>query len=827
MKWRSPFAVVVLVMMSVALVMAKPYVRLTQPPPGQHYLYQIWKLTLTNPDPDSYRVQMKGTITEAQQGVTLQHNTTKRLKYGDPELAMAPGYPTYASGYEDFAYSTGGLPPGHYTFTVWLLPDFGSSSDTFTVRPMGPPRLIMPRDGDTVRTPYPQFVWTSPMPRPTGGVTYELKLFEVMPGQTPEEALRANPPWFMKVGITATSLTYPTSARELQVRAGIRFDYLDELRADGIIRNADGKLGFEVTWTEDKLELRYTSGVAYVGGCRYEIEGGSVAPNESASGKVLLVCKEGDRGLVKLVYNEPLPARYAMIAEFSTSRGGVVRVVDRRFDLTHLDEQVRANTQAIAARRADRRQFVPLLASTLPNLRYRDGRNYAWQVSAFVGGTKVGESETWSFVVPAGGSGSATSPRVTSREVIVYPHTLQELYRYQAGADETLGVWFSPPSRTRPFKAVSFVAGDSATWDTVRGCVRLVPKYPQGGQPLSTSGTLLKEFTFQTGAKGTTTAVVFNPPLATDPERDFLVCWASQRMARGWPTDTTSSWTPPRSYRLHGIEKPWGEPEPLAGDLAVVAVFTSIETVDVQVDAINAPTGQVLLGTTMTPQAVVRNNGTQPADFPVRLRIGAAYMDSVLVSNLGPGSATSVSFSPWTATQAGTFQVRCTTCLPGDLVSTNNLRVDSVVVVPPDTGGFSIELIWKDGRADLDLYLVLPNRQGTADTVCWKKRQAQGCMLDVDDTQGYGPEKIRGPIGAMMPDTAKVGVHYYGPANGVSTQANVLFYRNRVLVDSTKWTVLSPGNWWNVGTLDSAFKKFTIDIDPRVEPRPDLSIPRK
>jgi len=46
-------------------------------------------------------------------------------------------------------------------------------------------------------------------------VTYNLELFEVMPGQSPDEALRANRPWFTKSGIEATSFTYPTSAPAL------------------------------------------------------------------------------------------------------------------------------------------------------------------------------------------------------------------------------------------------------------------------------------------------------------------------------------------------------------------------------------------------------------------------------------------------------------------------------------------------------------------------------------------------------------------------------------------------------------------------------------
>jgi len=316
---------------------------------------------------------------------------------------------------------------------------------------------------------------------------------------------------------------------------------------------------------------------------------------------------------------------------------------------------------------------------------------------------------------------------------------------------------------------------------------------------LSTLGSQVTSFSIQRKPRPETTKVVLSSPIPLDTAYDLLVCWVAGRERRGWLIDSLGM-KPSRSYHV------WNDSgtrriTPLAGDLAVVAVFTHSETMqvtDVQVEAINAPTGRVTQGATVTPQAVVRNNGTQTASFPVRFRIGSVYLDSVSVT-LPVGAVAPVSFSPWTATHIGMFPVTCTTCLPRDAVPMNNWRTDSVVVAPPDTGAFSIELIWKDGRADLDLYLILPTRQGTADTVWWKRRQAQGCMLDVDDREGYGPEKISGPVSLAMPESAKVGVHYFGPSDGVSTQAKVLFYRNRILVGQKGWYALSSGNWWNVG----------------------------
>jgi len=400
----------------------------------------------------------------------------------------------------------------------------------------------------------------------------------------------------------------------------------------------------------------------------------------------------------------------------------------------------------------------------------------------------------------AGFSSMAIGQVVVSRDTLVYFHVPQQQRYYQAGPNETLCVWLSQP-RAKPWRltSVRFTAGDSASWDTVRGCVRLVPRYASGGKSLADLGSLVRTFTFMTGAEGETAVASFSPLPTADTTHDLAVCWTSRRMRRTWPIDDTASWSPPRSYRV------WDDSgriiAPLAGDLAVVGVFTLSETVqmrDVEVSTIVAPLGRLTQGTAVAPRATVRNNGSDTASFPVLFRIGTSYVDSVNVSGLAPGTAALVSFSAWTATPLGMHAVRCSTALHGDVVPTNDLRVDSVVIAPPDTGSFSVKLIWKDGRADLDLYLIFPTQQGTADTVCWNRRQAEGCMLDVDDQEGYGPEVISGPVSLAMPESAKIGVHYFGPADGASTQAKVLFYRNRALVGEKGWYALSPGNWWNV-----------------------------
>ena len=207
-----------LTIIPLATLMATPTLQLFQPPPGQYNIEQLWRARVTNPDNTTYESWFEGFVYEASQGQVFYARTkkfqlptgTRIYMYRDVQIEHTDNAP----GYERFAAQTGGLPPGTYTF-VLLLNAFGiSDTVSFEVKPMSPPRLIAPRDGDTVTTPYPQFVWTPPSPA-SPGVTYDLKLAEVMQGQTPEEALLANKPWLVQSRLSVTSLKYPTSARAL------------------------------------------------------------------------------------------------------------------------------------------------------------------------------------------------------------------------------------------------------------------------------------------------------------------------------------------------------------------------------------------------------------------------------------------------------------------------------------------------------------------------------------------------------------------------------------------------------------------------------------
>ena len=102
---------------------------------------------------------------------------------------------------------------------------------------------------------------------------------------------------------------------------------------------------------------------------------------------------------------------------------------------------------------------------------------------------------------------------------------------------------------------------------------------------------------------------------------------------------------------------------------------------DMGVDSIMTPKGNINFGVTVTPQARVTNHGTGNANFQVKFRIGTFYSESSFVNGLASGASITRSFTSWTPDSLGTFAVSCTMLQNLDQVLTNNLVLDSCVVI--------------------------------------------------------------------------------------------------------------------------------------------------
>ncbi len=107
---------------------------------------------------------------------------------------------------------------------------------------------------------------------------------------------------------------------------------------------------------------------------------------------------------------------------------------------------------------------------------------------------------------------------------------------------------------------------------------------------------------------------------------------------------------------------------------------------DIACTRVVAPVGVIDSGTVVTPECELFNAGSTTETYPVRMRFGGTYDQTVVVVGHPAGTTRRVQFASWTALRRGTFAVRCSCSLTGDRDSTNNLAVDSVSVRVRDVG---------------------------------------------------------------------------------------------------------------------------------------------
>jgi hypothetical protein len=210
------------------LLYAQIEVTLHQPPPYQFSVEHLWWVELNNTGTTAYTVYLIGEVIEEQGGVVFSaHSNNFQLPPGTmtirPRDITGVSDVTYASGFRDYIMQTGTVPEGLYTICIYVvnaMTDQHIGMNCIDVRVLlpSPPRLISPYDGTGVPDKYPLFTWSAPMPFPSDAqVRYEFELVEVLEGQSVEEAITANRPWYEQAGIIKTSLTYPIAAPALDI----------------------------------------------------------------------------------------------------------------------------------------------------------------------------------------------------------------------------------------------------------------------------------------------------------------------------------------------------------------------------------------------------------------------------------------------------------------------------------------------------------------------------------------------------------------------------------------------------------------------------------
>jgi len=143
---------------------------------------------------------------------------------------------------------------------------------------------------------------------------------------------------------------------------------------------------------------------------------------------------------------------------------------------------------------------------------------------------------------------------------------------------------------------------------------------------------------------------------------------------------------------------------------------------------------------------------------------------------------------------------------------------DSVVITVTGAAGEDLRftMTWNTDATDVDLHVRVPGSNGIpdtadGDTIYFTNRTVSGGTLDVDDTDGFGPENVVFPLGAAPMGTYAFAAHYWrGAPTASSVTVSVFvdgflrgsFTRTLTVDDSgTPLATQNPQSVFNIGTI--------------------------
>jgi len=197
------------------------------PPAGAVRLRDFWNGTLVQPGPAavgaSIRVTVRGAAGEPLFEAKSLTRTFAAGTHRINSLSLEPlTVTTVAPAVETALLRTGALPDGRYTLCLEAVDDGGFPLSPpgcvdFEVASVLPPIAMEPANGSVTSAPF--IIWTWFMqPNTAAGeaVVCDLRVVEMLGGQTPEEAMRRNPPVLLKTNLRSSAWQTNEAARSLK-----------------------------------------------------------------------------------------------------------------------------------------------------------------------------------------------------------------------------------------------------------------------------------------------------------------------------------------------------------------------------------------------------------------------------------------------------------------------------------------------------------------------------------------------------------------------------------------------------------------------------------
>lgn len=277
MKNRIVLLIGALIMLSAIRAHCQhPQITFQQPLAAQTH---SWSINLSDATGKPLSVILKVTIEFEKQGSVMAFTTQKisfQSSLNVPWKELTEKYlntSSIQSNFKDGFYGYRDLPMGNYQICYSLMSEehatLTEDCNSFIVEYTGilPPVLIAPANGDTIRQTYPMFTWTPPAPSGDIPVSYELFLFEISKGQTPEGAVVKNQPHHTAKEIKEPFYNYPPDAltvKEHQAYAWQILAHVDkEIYPSNIEHFVVGNGGNNPGTPGDSEEIKEREGLMY------------------------------------------------------------------------------------------------------------------------------------------------------------------------------------------------------------------------------------------------------------------------------------------------------------------------------------------------------------------------------------------------------------------------------------------------------------------------------------------------------------------------------------------------------------------------------------
>lgn len=204
---------------------AQVAINVQMPPAGLIQKEQLWNLVVTNSGSTTIEAAIALNLQDAQTGqsVLTAATNTILLSRGVKVLTVSDVYPVQYNAATAFLNGNF-LPLGSYIAcysvikrTREVVEKLADECVRIAVNPLSPPLLNTPADKAVLPVSPSAFSWIPPAPKDMfQDLSYDLALTEVMPGQSPSEAMLSNQPFYVKSHTRALFDIYPSSNTNLQ-----------------------------------------------------------------------------------------------------------------------------------------------------------------------------------------------------------------------------------------------------------------------------------------------------------------------------------------------------------------------------------------------------------------------------------------------------------------------------------------------------------------------------------------------------------------------------------------------------------------------------------